>query len=145
MVKSKTDVITNSSTEIYTYWNDDAPKMISSFIEEMIRVIAGKEIKADEYFDISLEPSERAWDKYAEDYADKKIDHSKYPEVPTEEDVRRYCLDPDTYLGDNWYGIDYPTWEGIQIKAKKPEYQDLANRLSSIAKGLFSEDAFRDG
>lgn len=145
MVKSKTDVITNSSTEVYTYWSDSAPKVITDFIEEMVRVVADKEIKASDYFDIHLEPSERAWDKYAEDYADKKIDHSKYPEVPTEEDVARYCVETGGDFGENWAGLDYPTWEGIVIKAKKPEYENLAKQLNRVAKGLFDVDAYYNG
>ena len=144
IVKSKTDVITNSSSEIYTYWYSDAAKTILGFIEETVRVMAGKDVKADDYFDIHLEPSERAWDKYAEDYADKKIDHSKYPEVPTEEDVLRYCQD-EFEPGENWEGLEYPAWEGIIIKAKKPEYEELAKTLKKIVTGLFDEESFFNG
>ena len=52
-IKSKTDVITNSSTEVYTYWDNDAPKIIEKYLKNIVKALTGQSIKVSDCFEIS--------------------------------------------------------------------------------------------
>ena len=50
-IKSKTDVITNSSTEVYTYWDNDAPKIIEKYLKNIVKALTGQSIKVSDCLD----------------------------------------------------------------------------------------------
>lgn len=147
-VKSKTDVITNSSTEVYTYWDNDAPKIIENSLKSIVKALTGQDIKVSECFEITLRPGWWLQDVYEEFYDEGKLDHKKWP--PTREATYRYYLrfikEYADYLEDKQDEYDYPEeyWDGLEIKALDPKYKKAAEKLSDLVFGrgkLFDQNA----
>ncbi len=59
-VHSIIDVITNSSTEIYTYAKDSAKEFAYEALNEILK-IAGSDKKAEDLFDVSIVTEESSW------------------------------------------------------------------------------------
>lgn len=84
-IRSITDVITNSSTEVFAYVNEGTIKKIKELFNLIVSLTSGKGC-FDDYFEISLVPNE-----YAEDYWDGE----KPWEDLSEEEKLDFCLDYD--------------------------------------------------
>jgi hypothetical protein len=78
-IHSIIDVITNSSTEIYTYVTKDGVEKAHEMINEILKV-SGSTAKSEDLFDISIVPSD--WDRITERLYD---DPESY----------EYCVDVD--------------------------------------------------
>lgn len=81
-ISSITDVITNSSTEVFAYVDKDTVKKIKELFNLIVALTSGKGC-FDDYFEISLVPG-----KYAEDYWNGK----KPWEDLNEEEKLDFCL-----------------------------------------------------
>ena len=144
-IKSKTDVITNSSTEVYTYWDNDAPKIIEKYLKNIVKALTGQSIKVSDCFEIRLKPGWWLEEKYSDLYEEGKLDKNKYPAKPEWEDYYRFADEYSKYLDEKNEEYDFPSewWDGIDIKAKKPEYKTAAKNLSElIFGGLFTQEAY---
>lgn len=85
-ISSITDVITNSSTEVFAYVNKGTVEKIKELFNLIVSLTSGKGC-FDDYFEISLVPN-----KYAEDYWDGE----KPWEDLNEEEKLDFCLNYDT-------------------------------------------------
>lgn len=81
-ISSITDVITNSSTEVFAYVNKGTVEKIKELFNLIVSLTSGKGC-FDDYFEISLVPN-----KYAEDYWDGE----KPWEDLNEEEKLDFCL-----------------------------------------------------
>ena len=80
-IKSITDVITNSSSEAYTYVDDDSINKVKELINAIIQVVEGKGT-CDGYFDVRFGYSDKNWLK--ECWMDEHDDENR---EPTEEEL----------------------------------------------------------
>ncbi len=119
-IQSISDVITNSSTEVYiTYYSCDKETIIN--LVNSILAINGEE-KFEDYFDFKWIPNEDfLYNKWKEDEI----------KIPFEEWLK-------TLSEDNLFD-DYETWntvrnfvEGYKITAKDPKNEQAAQLLSTL-------------
>ena len=96
-------------------------------------------------FEIRLRPGWWLEEKYSDLYEEGKLDKNKYPAKPEWEDYYRFADEYSKYLDEKNEEYDFPSewWDGIDIKAKKPEYKTAAKNLSElIFGGLFTQEAY---
>jgi hypothetical protein len=147
-IHSITDLITNSSTTIYTH-SDRSPKTMVDMIDGIFRVF-GIDKKCDDVFDLSVELRD------AEDISERVIDYlcdepSTVPEDFYDQDVDEDLLNKldnlynDIYENDtkkpDWLvaaekaiidNMDYVPSTVLQITAKQPEYEELCDLITSF-------------
>ena len=133
-IQSISDVITNSSTEVYiTYYQCDKETIIN--LVNAILAING-DGKFEDYFEFKWAPNEdRLYDKWE----DLKI------ETPFEEWMQSLAEDElfDTYQ-HGWYDEERNYIEGYCIVAKDPKNEKAASLLSGLD-GIFSYEVSYDG
>ena len=133
-IQSISDVITNSSTEVYiTYYQCDKETIIN--LVNAILAING-DGKFEDYFEFKWSPNEdRLYDKWE----DLKI------ETPFEEWMQSLTEDElfDTYQR-GWYDEERNYIEGYCIVAKDPKNEKAASLLSGLD-GIFSYEVSYDG
>lgn len=127
-IRSITDVITNSSTEVFAYVDKGTIEKIKELFNLIVSLTSGKGC-FDDYFEISLVPN-----KYAEDYWDGE----KPWEDLNEEEKLDFCLN---YEESPQYVM--PT---VRIE---PKYQDTSKELLRYLEelgdlGLNYVDAYYD-
>lgn len=142
-VKSIVDVITNSSTEVYVYYPDNAAEKILDLIQSILD-LSGMNNKAEELFDIKMEPGYQAQDDYEEAVEKGEVDKEKYPN--TEDGILAWMKDTNYCPGENWYGIKYPTWNGVKIspKTSDPKLKEISNKIKGVLY-MCDYEGFRDG
>lgn len=115
-IRSITDVITNSSTEVFAYVDKHTIEKIKELFNLIVSLTSGKGC-FDDYFEISLAPNE-----YAEDYWDEE---EKPWEDLSEEEKLDFCLNYEE-------GPQYvmPT---VRIK---PKHQDTPKELLTYLEKL---------
>ena len=113
-IRSITDVITNSSTEVFAYVNEGTIKKIKELFNLIVSLTSGKGC-FDDYFEISLVPNE-----YAEDYWDGE----KPWEDLGEEEKLDFCLN-----------YENPQYVMPTVKIE-PRYQDTPKELLKYLEDL---------
>lgn len=126
-IRSITDVITNSSTEVFAYVDKDTIEKIKELFNLIVSLTSGKGC-FDDYFEISLIPN-----KYAEEYWDGE----KPWEDLNEEEKLDFCLNYES-----------PQYVMPTIKIE-PKHQDIPKKLLRYLKelgglGLNDVDAYYD-
>ena len=126
-ISSITDVITNSSTEVFAYVNKGTVEKIKELFNLIVSLTSGKGC-FDDYFEISLIPN-----KYAEEYWDGE----KPWEDLNEEEKLDFCLNYES-----------PQYVMPTIKIE-PKHQDIPKKLLRYLKelgglGLNDVDAYYD-
>ena len=132
-IKSLTDVITNSSTEVFTIYNDDAIKRIKNLVNSILALSDNiSNLTFDDIFDIDYHLDFCYDDEKIDDIAEKLAEEG-YKEdaaaikttVKTEEDLQNYAKQHNIYdvvikimqdIDD--YTYDYRMIDGISIKPK---------------------------
>lgn len=79
-VDSMIDLITNSSTEIYTFPSGDAEKLIKKMVDGILKE-AGTEKKFDDLFEIQSVPSQYAEDEFSSWIWDNKAEELGYDRI----------------------------------------------------------------
>lgn len=152
-IHSITDLITNSSTTIYTY-SDSSPIAMTEMIDGIFKVF-GIDKKCEDVFDISVKM------KNSDDMSERVIDYlcenpSTVPEdfykKDDEEDLFEKLdqLYSDIYVNNvkspDWLiaaekhildSMDYSPSSTLQVIAKKPEYEELCKLITNF---LYSTD-----
>lgn len=139
-VKSKTDVITNSSTEVFIYYPSDAIERIQSLIQSILDM-SGSDQKASDLFDITLIPGYKTEDDFKDAL---KKGETNYPD--TDEGIMAWVKDTDYDPGENWSCVPYPTWTGVKILPKKndPALVKIAANLMYVLR-MCSYEGFYNG
>lgn len=143
-IKSIIDIITNSSTEVFIYYNKDLNNKVISFIDNLLQEI-GSNFKCKDLFEVKMLPSKDMYYQYGDIYKNKYINTDKYPENPSEEQLMECIKEyPNLFLKENYFGYTYPEYDGIQVKALNPKHKVLARQLEDLINNNFECEAFRD-
>lgn len=124
-IKSTTDVITNSSTEVYCYYSDDSVTKLYECIQSMFDCL-GILDDPKKIFDIELEENEYLREQYEEAKLEKN-----FTEGQSFED----------WLENSYYD-EYPRYDSISITTNVERFKDFAKKFKKIATGdIFSTAA----
>ena len=130
-IKSITDVITNSSTEVYTYFDEDGLEKIKEIVNTIILVSEGHGT-FDGYFEIGfvLAPGEDEVIKYL----------CENEEKPVPDDLLGFALE---WNRETWKKKDKDVINLLPIiRAKSPEHETQAERLTECVRGIQKTDTF---
>ena len=147
-IHSTVDIITNSSTTIFTY-QDGCVSTLKELINEILK-LSGSELKAEDcfYFETFLDYDD---DEYSEcdefpfqsdDYAQDKKDFNALKLQILKGEIEKPTWMKKVEENENEYGYSYPT--SLEIMAKDEKYSELANKLLNYLNSP-SHEAFRDG
>ena len=135
-VKSKTDVITNSSTEVYTYVTEDSVGKIMDIIDAVL-LASGSDLKAKDLVEIKPKCSRiEEVDEAYEDYLKWDVEEGKTPltkeEWLAEENIR--SLDSH----------EYPTvlYDTFEVKPLRPGAGHIADSIVENLPKIFRSDEF---
>ena len=113
-IQSVSDIITNSSTEVFMVYNESAFKSIKELVNTILS-LGGCEKKFDDLFEIKPVVSDYFLEEYPE-----------YAELTKEEILQKaYEIDKDSYEG-------YPYVNGYEVTAKDTKDEPTAKILSRI-------------
>ena len=117
-VQSVSDIITNSSTEVFMVYNEDSIKQIKELVNAILDLSGNKE-RFDDLFECEITfDKERLLDEYPE-----------YENLTKEELLQK------AYEYDYEYSYEgYPVVDGYVITAKNIKDDALAKKLSEIDK-----------
>ena len=132
-IKSITDAITNSSTEVYAYYDDDSLEKIKEFINLVITVSEGHGT-VDGYFEIGFVLGENELE------VAKHFWKEEYDEPFPEDDPMPFIFE---WNREAWRtkGKDIIQLLPL-IKAKTPEYEEQAKRLTDCIREGRKYDIF---
>jgi hypothetical protein len=156
-IHSLTDLITNSSTVIYTY-SDRSPKALKEMIDEIFKVL-GVEQKCKDVFDISVgAENDQLFDFIMdcdEDFLPKEIIENDYSEAhkwlnKIFLDIESGAIKKPAWIKKAEKSFEEQDCDGFPpdttmcVKAKDPKYEKLADL---VVKFLYSTDheGSRDG
>lgn len=108
------DIITNSSSEVYCVYSEEGIDRIKELVNSILEV-AGSDEKFDDLFEISLIPDEFLNEDFYDEF-------DREPE--NEQELLEYALKLDQY--------DRPVFEGINVVAKNPKDKHAADLISYI-------------
>jgi len=115
------DVITNSSSEVFTIYTEEGLEQIKKIVDAVLKV-GGSELTFDDLFTIELcFDEDYAWDEYIEEHPDA------VRENVSDEELLQFCKDYDDGYYEGGTLID-----GFNIIAKDEKNRDIANILSGI-------------
>lgn len=130
------DVITNSSSETFIWYTREGINQIKDIVNSILK-LGGSDKTFDDYFTINL-------DVDLEEVKEKcKIPEEEFKKMSIEEieNIAMYNQPSDP----GWYDDNTtPTIEGVCIKAKDPNNQDIARLLMNID-NIFDKETFFNG
>lgn len=124
-VQSVSDVITNSSSEIFTIYRRIDFKTIREVVDELLK-LAGSDKTFDDLFELKIWTTEEA----EEDYANSG----------SSQDFIDWCLERDSNIDID---CDNPCIESYTIVAKSDEAKSVANKLSNLDNLFEHVEAYR--
>lgn len=153
-VHSFVDIITNSSTEIYTYATNEenAYKLINEILK-----IAGSEKKAEDLFNVSIVPKD--WDTiidYAEDdgfedeiinneFNDLLVERSKVYEEKGREGQNKFDEEqiiPFLIKNERWKEVWNEEYNGTSMLIEPKDKSKSDNDIWSMIFDLFDQEAY---
>lgn len=130
------DVITNSSSETFVWYTREGINQIKDIVNNILK-LGGPNKTFDDYFTINI-------DIDLEEVKEKcKIPEEEFEKMSIEE-IENIAMDnqPGT---PEWYDDNtVPTIDGVCIKAKDPNNQDIARLLMNID-NIFDKETFFNG
>ena len=113
-IQSISDIITNSSSEIFTIYKKSGFKTIRDIVDELLS-LTGSDKTFDDLFELKIRTTEEA----DEDYVNSG----------SNQDFIDWCMDRDSDIN-----IDYkdPYIESYTIVAKSDEAKSVADKLSNL-------------
>ncbi len=140
-IKSCIDVITNSSTEVFTYVTEEGVAALKNIIDGII-AISGGNGKCDDYFNIEMVMKENALETAKEYYEDehwKEENDGTYVE-PTEEQLREYVL--KLHRDSIKHMESGPMFDNLKISAKDPKNQEFADFIFGNISKIIQKEEF---
>lgn len=132
-IKSITDVITNSSSECFTYITEDSIDKLKKLINSIL-LIGGSNKTVDELFIIEAEfDKETVKEWYDNDRDDLHL-------VPSEEELYEYASSLNKSCIKYMEGR--PVFKGISIKPKDPRFLKEHEPILKEINNLFKNDEF---
>jgi len=153
-VHSMVDVITNSSTVIYTWTNGDKSIAVAKEMIDYILSVAGSDKKAEDLFEFTIDYTEDALESIAEDMLESE-EFEELNSMPNEtredwdnqyakaiEIFRAMSKDQQERYATNY--LNFPRNEDLIIKPKdNTDIETLS--LCRVFKDIFEQDGTRDG
>lgn len=124
-IQSISDVITNSSSEIFTIYRRGDFKTIKEIVDELLK-LAGSDKTFDDLFELKIWTTEEA----DEDYVNSG----------SNQDFMDWCMERDSNIDID---CDIPYIESYTIVAKSDGGKSLANKLSNLDNLFKHVEAFR--
>ena len=133
-IRSITDVITNSSTEVFAMISQESVERLKRMIN-LLLLAGGSKVSCDDLFDIHLKVSWQAEEGWAYEEIEGEDSEKCWSDL-TEEEKLDWCLSNANY---EWTSL-YPE---IEVIPKSPEIpQELVNFLENVVDcGLSPVDA----
>ena len=135
-VKSRTDVITNSSSEVYTYVTEDGVGKIMDIIDAVL-LASGSDLTAKDLVEIKPKCSRtEEVDEAYDDYIRWDVEEGETP-LLKEEWLKK---ENDRYLDD----FEYPRviYDSFEVKPLRPEADPLAKAIEENLPEIFKSDEF---
>lgn len=135
-VKSKTDVITNSSTEVFTYVTEDSVGKIMDIIDAVL-LASGSDLTAKDLVEIKPKCSRtEEVDEAYEDYLKWDVEEGKTP--PTKEE---WLAEENRRSLDSY---EYPRvlYDTFEIKPLRPGAGYIAKAIEENLPEIFKSDEF---
>lgn len=129
------DVITNSSSEVFVVYTREGLNEIKEIINSILSLTSNKTF--DDYFEISLNVD-------PEEVQDKCNISTEEFEKMSKEEVEDLALGKYPDYPDTWGPRVYPYIEGWTIKAKDDKYKGVAKQLNNID-NIFKKIAYFNG
>jgi hypothetical protein len=135
-VKSRTDVITNSSSEVYTYVTEDGVGKIMDIIDAVL-LASGSDLTAKDLVEIKPKCSRTSEvDDAYDDYIRWDVEEGETP-LAKEEWLKK---ENERYLDD----FEYPRviYDSFEVKPLRPEADPLAKAIENNLLEIFKSDEF---
>ena len=136
-IQSFVDLITNSSTSIYTFYTEYGLNQIKDALNNIIRVFA-PDANIDDILEIKLVYTEGFLD-HIRDNPEELFDEDE----TNEESLLNYSKKLEDALDNyqcNWYD-NCDTGVDIEVCAKDPKYESLVHSMYTLINTPFAQDA----
>ena len=134
-VKSKTDVITNSSSEVYTYVTEDSARKVLGIIDAVLAA-TGSTLSATDLVEIKPKCSREDVDEYYEDYLKWEVEDGETP-LTREEWIKK---ENESSLESREYPrVLYDTFE---VKPLRPGAGLIKDAIEKNLPDIFKSDEF---
>jgi hypothetical protein len=152
---SVVDIITNSSTVIYTWAAANAKEMVEDLINEVLDNIDNLAIRADDLYDIEVRVTDDAMQSVADRLLNneedagltevheqsKNLGWREYSKKMVEYIRANYSIDELNNMSSDPYGYDYPLKTDIVVTSK----QGRESKIDKILPNLFETSSVMDG
>ncbi len=117
LIQSISDIITNSSTEVFMVYDKRAFDDIKDLVNAILNINKDNEYTFDDLFEIK-------------ESFDKEEFLYQYPQYKSLKDDE--IIEKAHKIDDENYGEGYPYVNGYIVKAKNPKNKEVAEKLSNI-------------
>lgn len=117
LIQSISDIITNSSTEVFMVYDKRAFDDIKDLVNAILNINKDNEYTFDDLFEIK-------------ESFDKEEFLYQYPQYKSLKDDE--IIEKAHEIDDENYGDGYPYVNGYIVKAKNPKNKEVAEKLSNI-------------
>lgn len=125
---SFSDVITNSSSEVFTYYTESSIREVKALINAILKA-GGSDKTCDDLFDINL--------TFDEEFCKERLKEINGEKEYSREELLQFALDYD----DRLYMDDDHCIDGFEVIPKNPENQEAASFITGIP-FIFDTEAY---
>jgi hypothetical protein len=151
---SVVDIITNSSTVIYTWAAANAKEMVEELIDEVLSNVTNMTLRASDFYDVEVRITDNAMESVVDQLLDEEDEnitalYEQHKDLGWKERTEKlveyvranYSEDDLAEISSDPYGYDYPPETEIVVTSK----QGIDSKIDKILAGLFEHAASRDG
>lgn len=117
IVQSVSDIITNSSSEVFMVYSDQSFKQIKELVNAILSINSDNKYTFDDLFEVKAHLDEE-W--FLEQYPE-------YEGIPYDE-----LIEKARQIDEDNYGEGYPYVSGYVVTAKNNKHEDIASKLSEL-------------
>lgn len=117
IVQSVSDIITNSSSEVFMVYNDQSFKQIKELVNAILSINSDNKYTFDDLFEVKAHLDEE-W--FLEEYPE-------YEGIPYDE-----LIEKARQIDEDNCGEGYPYVNGYVVTAKNNKHEDIASKLSNL-------------
>lgn len=117
IVQSVSDIITNSSSEVFMVYSDQSFKQIKELVNAILSINSDNKYTFDDLFEVKAHLDEEC---FLEQYPE-------YEGIPYDE-----LIEKARQIDEDNYGEGYPYVSGYVVTAKNNKHEDIASKLSEL-------------
>lgn len=129
-ILSISDIITNSSSEVFTYYTQESIKEVKALIDAILKA-GGSNKTCDDLFEINL--------SFDEEFCKERLEEINGEREYSREELLQFALDYD----DGLYMDDDHIIEGFEVIPKDPKNQEVAGLIAGIP-FIFDTEAYNN-